>query len=131
MSSDYRVLCLSHDPAIVTGAEWPDREPAIAAAADPANCEQLREHIQCDLLVGRYSYPLVEVACPPSRDQAAWKHYPYHPCGPEWIDASWLRLLAWCHRTAAADDPILTEPPGCWSRQRVHRLRLELGLPDA
>ena len=56
MSSTYRVLCLSHDPAIVAADDYQRPETAEAAIT-----EGIAEHAGCDLVIGRYSYPLVEL----------------------------------------------------------------------
>jgi hypothetical protein len=126
MSSDYRVLCLSHDPAlVVTILEWPNPDGAIAAAKDPASTPGLGEHRGCDLMVGRYSYPLIEVCC------VGKPHCPFiHP--PEWINVEWLRLL-YAAMTAPAS-PALAEAvgsvPQCWRGPRVMRLRDELGVAE-
>lgn len=60
MSSIYRVICLSHDPAIVLH----DREPSSHVEAADFREEMLAgDHASCDLVVGRYSYPMIEVTC--------------------------------------------------------------------
>ncbi len=132
MSSTYRVLCLSHDPATVAAdGDWnrPEQaEEAIAAGVEG--------HEQCDLLIGRYSYPLVEVGCPASKDRRF-----KHPCvhgGTQWVDVAWLALLA-----VAQQDPSSAEAPSalrvvareagarCWSPERVRRLGPALGVTAA
>lgn len=123
MSSTYRILCLSHNPAIVIDRERDSPNGAIAVAADPRSLEAVADHAECDLLVGRYSYPLIELACPPRDISTAWcKHR-----REVWIDIEWIRLLA-----AALDieNPALQDavegvvrPYRCWTRQRVLRLR--------
>jgi hypothetical protein len=114
----YQLLCLNHDPAIILDQEWhsgsgtaiPD---ALAAITNPPG-----EHRNCDLIIGRYSYPLVEVCCPGN-------HGPYTHTDPRWIDACWLRLLL-----AASRVPELAEQCQrtslCWPPQRLDRLRHEL-----
>lgn len=131
MSSDYKILCLSHNPAIVIEGDWHSSRDghiiALAVAANPVGHEATRQHAHCDLLVGRYSYPLVEVACPPSRPGDT-KHSGFHR-EAKWIDASWLRLLAAAY--ASTDNAVLQAAQrvsGCWSADRVNRLRYELGL---
>ena len=64
MSSDFHILCLSHEPAlIIPGHEYDNPFAAIQVAADPMSRET-GGHGSCDLLVGRYSASLVEVGCP-------------------------------------------------------------------
>jgi hypothetical protein len=126
VSSDYRILCMTHDPAIVIGHDWTNAPEAIAAACDPANHEAVAAHKDCDLLVGRYSYPLVEVCCPAGTGK--WAHNTH--LAPQWIATDWLRLL---HQAVELNDPALASSVktlvgrGCWSAQRLRRLRDELG----
>lgn len=126
MSSTYRVLCISHDPAIIvesielqSGADGRLVLEGLLAAR-PRD-ERLEQHRHCELLGGRYSSPLVEVCCPP-RDT--------HPHSGHWIDAEWLRLLAAAY--VARSHPSIAEAlkkiGRCWSEERVLRLRAELGV---
>lgn len=130
MSSNYSVLCTSHNPAIEARVEL--RTPTDAEAAIAAGIEG---HQTCDLVIARYSGALCELACPPTlsarrRDQ--------HRCYPhrdsQWIGAEWLSLLHLAQQ----------EPPGsalrnaagdhgfhCWPDWRVERLRLALGIEAA
>ena len=135
MSSVYRVLCLTHDPALPlghdSGEEWSRPEPALAAATNPADYQITAPHAGCDLLVGEYSYPFVRVACPMSPGSRA-QHRGYHPHAPEWVDVAWLRLLWHAHGqpdqalTAAADNAARL----CWTSDRVNRLRYEIGAEE-
>lgn len=129
MSSDFDILCLSHDPAIVIGSDWPyTRSPndALYAAANPGEYEHLREHTNCDLLVGRYSAPLIEVACPGTRPHCPGHHrYDYG----NWTDRSWLKLLHAAY--TRGDDLTRIDIRPCWTKQRVLRLGRELGIEAA
>lgn len=124
MSSTYRILCLSHDPAVEAG-EYTSPEAAEAAIRDG-----LGQHQGCDLLIGRYSYPLVEVGCP-GRQGAATRE---RGCGSyhvhtEWIDSGWLLVLAHARHAAALPKEIVRHTDlSCWTEQRIRRLREELGL---
>ena len=135
MSSDYKLLCMSHSPALVIDRgdcqNWQEPEPAIAAALDPAKYG-VEEHVRCDLLIGRFSYPLIEVCCAggPRGRTAHAVH-----TSPTWLDKQWLVLL---HAAMAAPaDPGLKaalEPlqrrHSCWSWERLDRLAPHLGIGD-
>lgn len=123
MSSTYRVLCLSHDPAIVAAdGDWNRPEFAEAAVRDG-----VEGHETCDLLIGRYSYPLVEVGCPPQREGGL-------ACGwhsrTQWTDRGWLQLLYQAQQEptgkllAAVTDQNQFR---CWTPQRLARIAIELG----
>ncbi|MCW6003884.1 hypothetical protein K1W54_04710 [Micromonospora sp. CPCC 205371] len=129
MSSDYHVLCVNHDPAIVVPDEWAHAYEAVEAVKDRRRDGPLREHQRCDLLIGRYSAALVEVCCPGGNHTAGRKRM---HANEQWVDVDWLRLLYVAHRSA---DPLLAEavePLGdCWTPSRVSRLYLALGIaPD-
>lgn len=122
MSSSYYILCLSHDPAIQL-ADYNRPELAVEAVAAGVD-----GHPHCDLAIGRYSYPLVEVGCPASRDQPA-KLRCCHS-GPKWVDTDWLRLLAAGYQTT---DPLVEATVKrvsalCWPWRRLQRLHVELGI---
>jgi hypothetical protein len=134
VSSDYRLLCLTHDPALEIGDDrWPHLDQALAAVADPAADPLLVTHPGCDLLIGRYSYPLVEVICPPKTSPSRQRGHLHRD--PHRIDAAWLRLL-W-HATASTGDgeseweKAARNVPDCWRWERVHRLRYALGIVSA
>lgn len=145
MSSTYRILCLSHEPALILSPEWSttQRMDAELAAAHPAEGNGLGEHTECDLLVGRYSYPLIEVGCPRSNGHQSQPrgrvpaHYPYHPSDTEWVGVEWLRVL-WLAMQVAKDsaDPydlaVVRKVPGCWTEKRLERLapEMKLELPE-
>lgn len=125
MSSTYRLLCLSHDPALVAG-EYSSREEAEDAARDG-----VEDHPRCDLLIGRYSYPLVEVGCPPSvgRLREGPDRHTVHSL-TQWVDVVWLRLLAAVQQGESGPLQALTSGPilSCWSPERLRRIRDELQL---
>ena len=131
MSSTFRILCLNHDPAIDVGGEWHSSRDghitAPAIASDPTAHETTETHVGCDLVVGRYSYPLVEVCCPAGRHKGL-----YHP-RPVWVEAGWLRLL-WHAQQAPEGSPLREATAGpamaCWPPERLGKLRRELGIED-
>lgn len=133
MSSAYRLLCMNHDPAIVIpGPDWNRPEPAIAAALEPDTHGWLVEdHGKCDLLVGRYSYPLIEVCCPAAMGHLAHGTHAV----PHWIDRDWLVLLRAAMK-AAPDDGLtaaisaLRRTASCWTFERLERLAPHLGTSD-
>lgn len=118
MSSAYRVLCLSHDPAIVASDPGYHRREQ----AEEAIRVGVEEHRDCDLLIGRFSYPLVEVGCPPRPS--------CHHGGTEWVDSDWLRLLAAAYQSQDEAVRAATRQSEfrCWSWERLRRLRDELGI---
>lgn len=122
MSSTYRILCLSHDPALVEGeyASTTEAEAAVAAGVEG--------HQRCDLLIGRYSYPLVEVGCPASKYQPADLHCCHG--GTVWADAHWLLLAAAAYQSSDAEVTAAVARLGrrCWPWERLRRLREELGF---
>ncbi|MEU0207381.1 hypothetical protein [Streptomyces canus] len=124
MSSTYRILCLSHDPAItIDTPDWNRPEPAETAIR-----EGVDGHHTCDLMIGRYSYPLVGLGCPPTRDQPATM-----PCChgvTMWTDKEWLLLLAASYQS---DDPDVRKAVErgshhCLPWERLRRLRVELDI---
>lgn len=132
MSSTYRILCLSHDPAITLEAEWQSgaggRETAEAIAANPGEHKETVDHVGCDLLIGRYSYPLVEVGCPGQPVHGKPRHHPWHPRA-HWTDVTWLRLAAAAiglYEPTVEIADALKGIAGCWSPERLRRLRNEL-----
>lgn len=126
MSSTYRILCISHDPALITG----DYDtPEAAAAAITAG---VPKHPHCDLLIGRYSYPLVEVGCPPSHPRRPGQGVGCYPhATTEWVDVAWLRMLAAVHQSGNEEMRAVTSSPQAlrhWPWERLRRLRDELNL---
>jgi hypothetical protein len=130
LSSAYHLLCLSHDPAIVVDYDFTYDGIKALASRDH---EALRDHADCDIVAGRFSYPLIEVGCfglnlGGRRDAKA-----YHR-GIIWTDTDWLRLLH-AARTppgVVGDDILRLNSFRCWPPERLNRLRNELGLavPD-
>jgi hypothetical protein len=123
VSSTYSVLCLSHNPSITAAYDCGSPERAAQAIA-----EGIDGHEHCDLLIGRYSYPLVEAGCPDSREQPA-KLRCVHG-GIQWVRAEWLRLLDAAYRSPdeAVKDAAKVFESRCWSPERLSRLREELGI---
>lgn len=125
MSSTYYTLCLSHDPAIRI-----DREHTTAGEALASITAGIEEHPGCDLLVGRFSAALVEVACPATRDQ---RHTPrcLAPGGPDWASSELLRLLAAAYLSGDSAVRAATAVNAFqhWTPQRIHRLRDLLDIP--
>lgn len=122
MSSVYRVLCLSHDPAIeVSEHDRPEGAEAVIR-------DGITEHEHCDLAIGRYSYPLVELGCPASRDQPA--NLRCHHGATDWTDKAWLLLLAAAYQSTDPDmrQAITAGYHHCLPWERLRRLRLELGI---
>lgn len=136
MSSTYPILCLSHDPAIIAhdpGYNRPEQaEEAIRAG--------VTGHAGCDLMIGRYSYPLVELGCPPSHNRTDMRPDAprCHHRDTEWTDKEWLQLLAAAYQSSdpAVQEAVKAGRHQCLSWERLRRLRVELDIivreqPDA
>lgn len=127
MSSTYSVLCLSHDPALIA-AEGNWYSPEEAEAAIRERTHGLSDHAACDLLIGRYSYPLIEVGCPGSRVHEGRRCKSLH--GPtKWTERSWLQLLYHAQQEpnvlgAVTDRHELV----CWTPGRLRRIAADLGI---
>jgi hypothetical protein len=125
MSSVYRILCVSHDPAlIVTSEDWNGSLPALDAIRDRTS-GPAAAHPNCDLVVGRYSVPLIEVCCPASRSNGLY-HGSSHR-DDEWIVASWLRLLALSKPEVYG----MARLRSCWTPELARALRVELDVEVA
>ncbi|GHG97303.1 hypothetical protein ACFORH_42695 [Amycolatopsis roodepoortensis] len=124
MSSMYRILCLSHDPAIVLEPEFHSGADG-QARAEAAVIAGVEGHQGCDLLIGRYSYPLVEVGCPRHGGET-------HRLRTEWLDVVLLRLVGLAYRRpdGTPERLLAGQVARCWSSERLHRLRHELDLPE-
>jgi hypothetical protein len=121
VSSIYRPICLSHDPALILSRDLTYEEANTLTVRD-----DLGDHQQCDLVIGRFSYPLIEVACLGRQLPGPTGCNGYHS-GAEWIGSDWLRLLAAAAPTVSQD--VLRPVTGkCWPLERLNRLRLDLRL---
>ena len=125
MSSTYRILCLSHDPATTHG------EYTTPEDAEHAISGGLEGHPNCDLAIGCYSYPLVEVGCPPSGGQPATLGCNHGVT--RWMDGDWLIVLTVAYEST---DPAIRKAAkasghSCWPWERLRRLRAEFGLAVA
>ena len=129
MSSIYDLLCISHDPAVRLNIDLPSgddgrvRVEAILAA-HTAGTRPVEGHPRCDLVAGRYSYPLVEVYCPPPGLGRTHVHHR----GGGWFTVEALRVLQAARDLPGAPLARYTEVPGCWSVLRLAALRTELGM---
>ena len=127
MSSIYRVLCLNHDPALTAA----DGDWNRAETAEEAIRKGIPDHQKCELLIGRYSYPLIEVGCPGSRILPDG-----HPgCrwhgGTLWVDRDWLQLLYIAQHAPEGSELLAATKQSrmeCWSVRRLGRLAAELGI---
>ncbi|MFE3378722.1 hypothetical protein [Streptomyces anulatus] len=124
MSSTYSALCLSHDPAFELPTEYTDRDAALDEIS-----RGVPGHPHCDLVVGVYSYPLIEVCCPPSTNRPGGRSCVHSTA--EWTEAGVLRLLVASYQS---DDPAVQEAVKrghfiCWPWERLRRLRADLHVP--
>lgn len=124
MSSNYHVLCLSHDPALVIDHDFSYEG---IKALDSRERDALAGHQQCDLAAGRYSYPMIEAGCfgrqMPGPTGCKGMHGPVL-----WTRSEVLRLMI--AATGKVDGKLL-DPFTCWAPARLARLRAELGIVDA
>jgi hypothetical protein len=125
VSSTYRVLYLSHTPALVA-AEFPNR-----AEAEDAATAGLDDHPGCDLMIGRYSYPLVELGCPATTTHPARAHLCAGHTTTTWADAALLGLLVHAYRHPVSS-PLRKYASDytfrCWSPERLNALLVELAI---
>jgi hypothetical protein len=141
VSSAYRLLCVSHSPAITLEGEWHSGLQGYTGRALAERAASHREpidiegHEHCDLLIGRYSYPLVEVGCPgivPGASADAQPKIHGRTCfhrGVEWVDSQWLALMLRASAEIASAPPLaeaLALLPRCWRPSRIEALRGEL-----
>lgn len=141
MSSTYRAICLSHDPGLML--DHP--ETSSVHEIEDWVSRSRREHYwpgheRCDLVAGRYSYPLVEVFCPGGVELSAAAGAPPRKCSHAdgWLPIELLRAIA------LLDSAVLTvtAKPGtgagaairaalvglqdaageCWTSSRIRRL---------
>lgn len=122
MSPSYFILCLSHDPAIILDPQLFDVSKALDAATAPADHIGIAHHATCDLLLGTWNNGLISITCPPR------PHPREDGCHrlPIAVGVEWLQLLAAACETALPDPGLTTalkRLPGCWSAERVYRLR--------
>lgn len=132
MSSVYRVLCLSHNPAMLS-SDYESDNPGLAHLS-LANARQT-DHPHCDLVIGRYSYPLIEVTCyGTSSSNAAYPGCTH--AHPQRWDASFLALLLFVYQSPLAKTSSPTSnktlriarkaAQGCWPSNRLTTLANEL-----
>lgn len=128
MSSTYKVLCLSHDPAITA-----DDGYHSAAEAERAIQNGVEGHETCDLMIGAYSYPLVNLGCPGLRPDG--RRLPagctgYHKAA-KWVDVAWIRILAHAQQQPAGSELRTLSGANevrCFSPERLRRLYGELNI---
>jgi hypothetical protein len=125
VSSVYRFLCLSHDPAIVIDQDLTLGDIASAKRSHPA----LEDHQDCDIIAGRFSYPLVEAGCFGGMQMEGATGCKGCHSGIIWTDADWLRLLDAAAAAGIGDD-VLSPLTRCWPLDRLRKLRREIRLPD-
>lgn len=130
MSSDYHVLCLSHDPAIKA------TDALSFEAAEQAIREGIDGHEACDLMIGAYSYPLVDLGCPGNsldHPRPGAHRCPSLHTTTKWVGVAWIRILAHAQRQPEGTQlHTLAKATalGCFSPERLHRLRDELQLAE-
>ncbi|MFE3678709.1 hypothetical protein [Streptomyces griseus] len=124
MSSNFYVLCVSHDPAILSTEHHTPGDAADTVKAGSAL------HPGCDLVIEEVSGGPVEIGCPPASSRDAGPRC--HHRDVEWVEVEWLRLLS---RAYTSTDPKVADAVRqgrftCWPQERLHRLRGSLGIED-
>lgn len=119
VSSDYRPICLSNNPAL-------ELEDVGNQDRGLAEVHARRVHDRCDIVLGRYSYPLIALGC---LGDESWRTA-RRPCAhrdPEWIDIGWLRVLLIAYDAHAEDPELVTRvvrsAARCWPAARLEQLR--------
>jgi hypothetical protein len=117
---------MSHDPAIVALSGDFNR-PEMAEAAIKAGVEG---HEDCDLMIGAYSYPLVQLGCPPAVGAVFSTGGKCAHNATQWIDVDWVRLLLAVLDSDPKDRGAVmaasTIMQRCWTPQRLRRLRIQV-----
>lgn len=122
MSSEYRPICVSHQPCIVTGDDSTYAEAPVLELIRTQAGRHTLGHPNCRLVVGRWSGSLVEVTCPGGPDSHAPGFITHRD--PVTVEAAWLRLAAMAPDLAAS-----ARLPSCWSAELIEALVPELNLP--
>jgi hypothetical protein len=132
VSSVYRGICLNHEPPMTfeLGPVGDCQDPDEAGAHVLGHSE----HQACDVVIGRYSYPLIYVGCPGTIGMKRKGGHSSHR-DTFWTDVKFLRLAALAYRHAP--NRLLTDPkslrelePSCWPMARLARLLPLLDVPD-
>lgn len=126
MSSTYQLICMNHDPGIVV---WDDHHQTFQPLEEKLKSDDPWEHSGCDVVIGRFSYPLIEVGCPWSLGKYAYR---CEHAATMWTEASWLKLL-FLHAVSPESSLSSLAPtvfksiPRCWTPGRVMKLRTFFG----
>jgi len=130
MSSTYRGICLNHTPALAFPADsvYQDLHQFVAmiqagkklATRDRTDTLEILAHAGCDVVVGAYSYPLVEVYCLPNLDH---RHVRPEPFDAKALNELWHLLNS--NRRAdrrEARRAMAAFPTPCWGQDRLNML---------
>lgn len=130
MSSNYYLLCMNHNPALVIDVDSQSIditsglvESMRQGALLPGNSyDHLLVHKECHLMIGRYSYPLIELGC---LEGMAHGH-----SGIKWIDRDVLRVMLYLDDKFGVTEEVhrLLQPwRKCFGLELVRLLRNEIG----
>jgi len=130
VSSTYRAICMSHDPAseIDLDGIHHGNVNLLDTALLLVTAAVRKQHPGCELLIGRYSYSLVEVSCPPSRSDK--RTCPVFHSEPNSVSLDWLRLLYHARQVPATkplSEALASFDRTCWGPRRVERLMRLVG----
>jgi hypothetical protein len=122
MSSQYRLICMSHDPALII-LDGEHREQFTPDRED----DRMADHPECDVMIGQFSYPLVAVGCFGLTIQGSTECKSTHN-QINWMDVDWLRLL---YLASKGTVPVSIYQPlllRCWTMDRLYRLAPLMGI---
>lgn len=130
MSSTYRGICLNHAPALEfpvdsTYQNLTDFAAMVQLGNDlpirgRSDTLEIRAHAGCDVVIGSYSYPLINIYCLPNLDHLHFKPEPFSA-----KDLNHLWHLLNSDRRAdrrEARRTMANLPTPCWGPDRLNML---------
>jgi hypothetical protein len=119
VSSDYRLVCLSHNPGLGIGTEYVSPDEAVSALGT-----MLPDHGDCDVVLGRWSGALVELGCLGGRRPG---HGSLYHVVVLWTRAEWLALALAVVQNGSHPESVVRvlerATRDCWTVDRLTRMR--------